>query len=114
MKRRLNYGKSYLAFFKVGPAHDKNGPSVPGRTPDQSIKLSDLHGSYIAVNIFCRMYEGSDLNLHYRAPLSLPRFNFRGENKSMKENRHCFKNGARLSRYVPQVPTDSAHSSCAN
>jgi hypothetical protein len=83
----------------MGIAHDKNGPALPGRTPDQSLrglKLPDLDGSYVAVNSFCRIYDGSDLKFHYRAPLLLPRFYFRGERNLCEENNDCLRNGARL------------------
>jgi hypothetical protein len=40
--RRLKLRKSNLEFFHLGSAHDKTGPSLPGRTPDRKIGVVDI------------------------------------------------------------------------
>jgi hypothetical protein len=115
-KRRLNISKSNLAFFHFGSAHDKNGPAVPGRTPDR-VKRSIFCGPRSITNLVYIVFvvyakpEGTNLKFHDRAPLPLPRFNFRGKNKSLEENKDCLNNGA-SPRAVRTEGTVGQHLQC--
>lgn len=99
--QRLNHRKPNLAFHRMGPNPNKNGPSFLGRASDHyvtdyyfgtSINRKLLWKSFAYTTV--RTY---DFTAEHRAHFPF----FSRKNESMEENKHCLKNHERPLQYVP-------------